>query len=360
MSGGEAGLVSGAFFFGYMLAVPVLSGITDRIDARGVFAASCVLATAGTIGFALAARGVFSAALCQALAGAGLAGTYMPGLKALTDRVSGHHQARFIAFYTSSFGIGTSLSLLGAGWLATVTPWRLAFEILALGPLLAAVIVLLGLHAQKPHAARLAPWFPRIAPVLAQREIRRYILGYSAHCWELFGLRSWMVAFIVFAYAASPASTPLISATTAAAIINLIGLPSSILGNDAAERKGRLRWIIGIMFTSGVLCWIAGLSAMWPWWIMLLVLAVYFVSVMADSSALTTGLIHSTPKELRGAALGVYSLFGFGAGALAPIVFGMVLDGTHNLGSTWSWTLAFGTLGIGGLIWSITSRRGKP
>jgi MFS family permease len=52
LSGAEAGFVGGAFFFGYMLAVPLLSGITDRIDARGVFAFSCLLAAAGTAGFA--------------------------------------------------------------------------------------------------------------------------------------------------------------------------------------------------------------------------------------------------------------------------------------------------------------------
>ena len=66
-----------------------------------------------------------------------------------------------------------------------------------------------------------------------------YILGYTVHCWELFGLRSWMVAFIVFAYGLAQAQ-PWLSATEAAAIINLIGLPASILGNEAATRRGRL------------------------------------------------------------------------------------------------------------------------
>ena len=78
------------------------------------------------------------AALLQALAGAGLAGTYMPGLKALTDRVAGPRQSRYIAFYTSTFGIGTSLSLLLAGWLGGVLSWRWAFGLLAAGPAAAA------------------------------------------------------------------------------------------------------------------------------------------------------------------------------------------------------------------------------
>lgn len=354
MSGAEAGFVGGAFFFGYMLAVPLLSGATDRIDARGVFAFSCALAAAGTAGFALLAHGVVSAALFQAVAGAGLAGTYMPGLKALTDRVGGPRQARFIAFYTATFGIGTSLSLFLAGWLGAALPWRTAFALLALGPLLALPLALAALRPQRPAGARHAPWLPRFGPVLAQREVRRYIFGYAVHCWELFGLRSWLVAFIVFAAAASARPPPL-SATEAAALINLLGLPASILGNEAAGRVGRSRWIMAVMLTSGALCWLAGLPASWPWWLMLATLALYFTSVMADSAALTAGLVAAAPLAQRGAAMAVYSLLGFGAGFVAPLVFGATLDAAG--GDATAWALAFGTLGSGGLVWALTARR---
>jgi len=354
MSGTEAGFVGGAFFFGYMLAVPLLSGVTDRIDARGVFAFSCALAAAGTAGFAWLAQGVMSAALFQALAGAGLAGTYMPGLKALTDRVGGPRQPRFIAFYTATFGIGTSLSLILAGWMGAALPWRTAFALLAAGPLLALPVVLAALVPQRPQGAHHAPWLPRFGPVLAQREVRRYISGYAVHCWELFGLRSWLVAFMVFAAAASSRPPPL-SATEAAALINLLGLPASILGNEAAGRVGRSRWIVAVMIGSGLLCWLAGFSASWPWWLMLATLALYFTCVMADSAALTAGLVAATPLAQRGAAMAVYSLLGFGAGFVAPLVFGATLDAAG--GDATAWALAFGTLGSGGLVWALTARR---
>jgi MFS family permease len=168
-----------------------------------------------------------------------------------------------------------------------------------------------------------------------------------------------MVAFIVFAYGVSSATLPAISATAAAALINLAGLPASILGNEAAGKFGRIHWVSGVMAVAGLICWIVGISSTWPWWLMLSMLGIYFVSVMADSAALTAGLIQATPMEQRGAALGVYSLLGFGAGCLAPIVFGITLDGAQSYGSSWAWTAAFGTLGIGGLIWSISVRSGQ-
>ncbi len=352
MSGAQAGFVGGAFFFGYMLAVPFLSGITDRIDARRVFIAACVLGAAGTTGFALFAQNVASGAFFQAVTGAGLAGTYMPGLKALTDRVGGPRQSRYIAFYTAAFGIGTSLSLLAAGGLVSAFAWRAALQILAGGPLLAALTMWLGLRPQQPQGGGRVPWLPRFGAVLANRRARRFILGYVCHCWELFGLRSWLVAFIVFAYALQPEAAAAVSPTEAAALINLFGLPASILGNEAAVKFGRVRWIGAAMIASGMLCWLAGLAATCPWWLMLTVLILYFVATMADSAALTAGLVQATPPEQRGAAMALYSLFGFGAAFIAPLAFGGILDLGGGGGSNWAWLLAFGSLGLGGLVWA--------
>src|SRR3546814_10399042 len=62
--------------------------------------------------------GLWTGSLWRFLQGVGLAGTYMPGLKALTDRLPVSAQSRGVAFYTSSFGIGASLSFLFAGEIA--------------------------------------------------------------------------------------------------------------------------------------------------------------------------------------------------------------------------------------------------
>jgi len=354
----EAGFIGGAFFFGYMLAVPFLSGVTDRLDARSVFACSCLLAAAGTAGFAWLADDVVSGALFQALAGAGLAGTYMPGLKALTDRIAGRveerRQARYIAFYTATFGIGTSASLFCAGWLGNLLDWRAAVLLLALGPIAAAAIALPGLRAVPPQGAGNAPWLPNFPRVLAEPALRPYLAGYAVHCWELFGLRSWLVAFIAFAYAAGAAAAVL-SPAEAAALINLVGLPASILGNEAAAHLGRKRWIVAVMAASGLLCWLAGFAATWPWWLMLAILALYFAVIMADSAALTAGMVAATPLAQRGAAMALYSFLGFGAGFISPLVFGAALD--FGRGDALGWAAAFGTLGFGCLLWALRALR---
>ena len=86
LTNAEAGWISGLYFAGYMGAVPFLVGITDRIDPRTIFAFSAALGALASISFAMFAEGLWSAAILRALTGAGLPGTYMPGLKVLSDR----------------------------------------------------------------------------------------------------------------------------------------------------------------------------------------------------------------------------------------------------------------------------------
>ncbi len=355
LSGKEAGAVGGAYFAGYMLAVPVLSGFTDRIDARRIYFFACLLSAAGSLGLALFASDALSAGLFQMLTGAGLAGTYMPGLKALSDRLSGPRQPRFIAIYTATFGIGASLSYWLSGWVAAGLGWQAAFSLGALGPLLAGCLMLLGLQTVIPHGAARRPRLVNMFGVLRDRATLGYILGYAAHCWELFGLRSWIVALLVFS--AGTGDLPL-TAASLAALINLVGIPASIFGNELAGRFGRRRFILLVMVSSGALAWLTGVAAGWPW-VLLAVLVLYNVAVMADSGALTAGLIATAEPARLGAALAVYSLFGFGAGFLGPLVFGAVLDAGGGKDSSIAWLFACGSLGAGCLLAPLAAMFGK-
>ena len=124
LSGAQAGLLAGSGAAGYMLAVPVLATLTDRIDARKILIAGSAVSALGTLLFGLFATGLWSGALFNAIAGVGFAGAYMPGLKALTDRLAPGNSSRAITLYTSSFSFGVGLSFLvvatgrGKFWLA--------------------------------------------------------------------------------------------------------------------------------------------------------------------------------------------------------------------------------------------------
>jgi MFS family permease len=371
LSNAQAGMIGSAFFVGYAATVSYWTALTDRADGRRVYLAGCLLAAAGAAGFGLAANGLASAMFFQVLLGAGVAGTYMPGLRLLSDRTSGPSQSRYIAFYTAFFGIGFALSLMLAGLLAPAFGWRTAFVASAAGPLGAGWLVLFALEKSTiaPIAAgafSFATLFPVAAwrKVLASRAAAGYTLGYVAHCIELFGSRSWMVAFLAYAAGLQAAGEafPWNFAGIAAAV-NLFAVPASIVGNEIALRVGRRQWIQIAMLGSGA-CGI-GLAFAGPlhWAFVIALLIVYSMLVMAESATLTAGLVAAAPAELRGAALGLYSLAGFAGGMLGPSLFGVALDLGGGNTSAWAWAWAYGAIGVGCLAAPLVVRlfgRGRP
>ncbi|WP_197712093.1 MFS transporter [Polynucleobacter necessarius] len=119
----QSGLIASAFFFGYMLAVPLATALTDRVDARKVYLVGGLTATCGLLGMGLLANNFWTALFFMALNGAGLAGAYMPGLKILSDRIQSGELTRHIAFYTAFFGRGTGFSYLCLGWILSALGW---------------------------------------------------------------------------------------------------------------------------------------------------------------------------------------------------------------------------------------------
>lgn len=53
LSNWEAGLIGGVYFAGYLLAVPVLVTLTDRVDPRRIYLISMVISVASALGFAV-------------------------------------------------------------------------------------------------------------------------------------------------------------------------------------------------------------------------------------------------------------------------------------------------------------------
>lgn len=355
LNNSEAGFISGAFFAGYMAAVPVLTSLTDRVDARRIYLVSALGVALGLVGLGLVAQGLVTAAGMQFIAGAGIAGTYMPGLRALTDNVAGPAQSRAVSFYTATFGLGTSASILLAGAVAAALGWRWAFGLAAIGPLVAGTMVIAGLPPRPPRHAQTARVLD-FRPVFASRELRAYVLGYAVHCWELFGSRSWLVAFFVFGegLAAAPGAW---SPAGIVALANLCGLAASILGNEIAMRHGRERTIWKAMLASGLLSCTLGFAASLPWYLLAALAMLHLTLIMGDSSALTAGVVERADERIRGTTMAIYSMLGFGAGFASPLVFGIVLDFAGGNANVSAWGFAYASLGLGAIFVSLLIRR---
>ena len=345
----DSGWISGLYFAGYVAIVPVLTSLTDHIDPKRVILVSLVVGAAGSLGFALWADGFWTAVLFRCLQGAGLAGTYMPGLKALSDQTEGSaHQSRYVAFYTSAFGIGAALSYIAAGEITALADWRWAFAASAIGAAAAFGIIVVALAPSRPVAAAHAAHFLDFRPVLRNRTAMRYILGYAGHNWELFAMRSWMVAFLVFAQGGA-GDTETRIATVIAALATLLGVPASIVGNEFAVRMGRRRWILMITGASMAMSVVIGYTAGISWGLAVALSLIYGVLATGDSAALTAGTVGAAEPGQRGATLAMHSFIGFMGGIVGPPAFGAVLDAVGR-DSVAGWGVAFLAVGFGSLL----------
>ncbi|MCX7362224.1 MAG: MFS transporter [Alphaproteobacteria bacterium] len=306
-----------------------------------------LLTSAAALCFALAAEGFWSALVFRALAGAGLAGTYMPGLRLLTDRTSPQRQSRWIALYTASYGLGSSISYLSIIELAAHVGWQGALAIAAAGALLSfGLILFVPRHSQPDFSGRFH--LPDIRPVLKNRPALKYIALYGLHNWELFAFQSWIVSYLTWCATRQPSGQdwlPWVSWITAGFLA--AGMVASILGAETATRYGRLRTIATVMAVVLVVAPLAGAGGYLPLWVALTGCLLLGALTMGDSAAITTGAMFAAVEGQRGITLAAHSIVGFGGGLVGPLAVGIVLDLTARWGDPASWLAAFLTMAMG-------------
>jgi hypothetical protein len=194
-----------------------------------------------------------------------------------------------------------------------------AFYVMAAGPFI--MCPWLAPHKPLPAAGHLLDF----RPILRNRAARGYILGYGAHCFELYGMRTWIVAFWTFVVARNHDSA-LIGPIAVSVIVTLLSLPASVMGNEAALRYGRHRAITIIMVLSAAVALAIGFNAGSSPLLVLPLVLIYGITIPADSGALTSGTTASATPAYRGATLALHSTVGFGLSALGGWGAGVALD----------------------------------
>ncbi len=360
LSHAEAGWLSGIMFGAYAAAVPVLLPMTDRTDARKVYMCAVSATMLSHLGMAFLADGFWTALVFRALNGVGWAGTYMVGLKALSDQVEGPAQSRAVAVHGASTGISSSFSFVIAGAVTSQFGWQAAFMVGACGAF-GALLVALTLFPAGPRRERRAASVRLVdfKPVLRNASVMAYALGYCVHTWEMFVVRSWVVTFLTFAAAQGGGAPNFLVPTMVATLAGLLGTVSSVLGNEMARRMGRKRWILLVFTVSMALALVVGFTAGMGYGAAATVCLLYNAVIYADSSSLTAGTVGNADPERRGAALAVHAMLGYGGGFVGPLAMGLIL---HVLGgeSVLNWGIGFGHIAIVLLVGPLAIRILKP
>ena len=342
LSNTEAGWLNSAQYLAYVAAVPLLT-LTERIDARRMLLAGTVFNVVGYLAFAYLADGLWSAVAYRIVQGVGFALTYMPGVKAITDRVAPDQRGRATSIYVSSFATTTSFSIIIAGAVADLFSWREAFVLPAITNAIAGLLILFLLPPAKPEEGE----GPRRAMFDFSREfrdprMRGFVFAGTMHTLELLAMRGWTVVMLFVAvpwlddYAVYAIATFLI----------LIGVPCSMIGGEFGHRRGFAYASALAMALSALVCGVVGMTVAGPLWLFCLFVLLHNIFVLADSGALNGGAAQAAAPGRRGAVITLMAFANALGSLIGPVLFGFVLDLGGGRDEPWAWTLAYLTIAL--------------
>lgn len=336
ISGLVAGLVFGAFQAGYLLAIVPAGSLADRYSPRWVIATGATGAGLASLGFAFLADGALSGIVLRGVAGAFMAGVYVPGMRFVSDWYPARARGRALGLYVGTFSVGSGFTFLVGSAVAEATDWRVAVAATSVGAL-AVAPGMLWLTRDHPATESRSGGFAWT--VIRNRPYLAAVSVYSWHNWELFGVRNWLVAFLVATPAVAASGSTTLAGTIAGAMIALGGA-GNVVGGALSDRLGRTR-VVGLsLAASGLLSLLLGWLGWLPLPALVGVVLVYGVVLTADSAPISTTVTELVDDEHVGTALSVQSFVGFVPTVVSPVVFGAALD-------AWGFELAFPTLAVG-------------
>ncbi len=359
ISGAQAGAISSGFQLGYAFSLVGCSNLADRVSPKKVYLWSLFLAGVWALAFAFLARDFFSALLLYTVVGLALGGTYTTGVMIIADQYTPGSRGMAVGCFIASTSCGYACSLLLSGMAFPLGGYKLSFLLTCSGPLVGWALAFITLRNTFVEAPGRQEGERFTREVLRNRKAMLLIWGYTFHNWELQGMWSWTPAFLTACVGAAGAAQLQAAGSGAqmTAMFHLMGLLSSLSMGALSDRVGRKTVMLAMAGLSTLCSFLFGWSIGWPVALVLCLGGIYAFSSLGDSPVLSAALTESVKPSYLGSALGLRSLMGFGAGAVAPLVFGAILDWTNSTarGSYQTWGWAFSALGLGGAaaVWTI-------
>ena len=365
MSAAKAGAISSGYQISYAISLLVISSLADRIGARFLFIISMLSGAVFTTAFAFFARGYVSALVLYSLVALAIGGSYTTGLMLLSEHYPPHRRGLATGFYIASSSLAYVLSLSLSGLTIPAGGYKLSFFVTCLATLLGGILSWITLAKTRETVVARQRQQSFRKEVLSNKPAMLYMGVYTFHCWELLGMWAWAPAFMTACLMAQGAEG--LNAAGMGAYItagfHLSGLVASFSMGSLSDRLGRARVILVLAGLSTLCSFVFGWTIGLPFAVIVAVGVVYNFTSLGDSPVLSAGLTEVVTPSYLGAAFGLRSLLGFGAGAISPVVFGALLDWTNPQGAgqsyyaNWGW--AFVSLGVPGYaaIWAAAKLR---
>jgi MFS family permease len=354
LSATAAGAIVANFTLCYAVSVFAFAWAADHFGAKRMVVASALAAAAASASFGLLAHDWWSAMVLYGLVGLAHGGVYTPLIMVLADEVAPAQRGNAMGWLIASTSAGYAASLGVAGLGVALGGWQTAFLLCGLLPAVGTAVLIVAL-APSAHRVHPRPGEVRLSDELVRnRDARLLVAGYTGHSWEVVGMWGWIPAFLAagFALKGAGASGATVSGAYLGGVLHLFGAVAAFTMGRLSDHAGRRPVLVVLAGAGAVVSFGIGWVIHAPSAVLIpLVLAYAFVT-LGDSPVLTTAISEAVRPGYLGAVLAWRGLAGFGAGAVAPLGVGLVLDWAAGTGAgpATQWGLGFATLGLGGVV----------
>jgi MFS family permease len=354
ISATQASFIVSGFYFTYAFSLLGFSWLSDQIGAKKSISISAWATALACTAFAFCAEDFASTLILYGIIGLCQGGVYTPLIVLFRENTPAQNLGTAIGWLVASTSIGYAASIGLTGLSVGLSGWRLAFVTTGLPPVIGTIILLVAIRSVPNIVHSRASGSGLWQELRTNKSAKQLLGGYTSHNWELLGMWAWAPTLITASFVLTGKTTAIATQLSAhfITLLHLFGAIAAYTMGRLSDRFGRraiLIWVAsiatGFSFSVG---WFVELT---PYLIAVLII-VYSFFAIGDSPVLTTAIAERVEPACLGAIFAVRSLIGFIAGAISPVVVGLVIDAlrAEQFGDTLVWGLAFSTLGFGGLM----------
>mgnify|MGYP001349805366 CR=1 FL=1 len=346
LTGVQLGLLNSLFYLAYTVTQIPFGAISDKIGLKVILVFGFVLVSVFT-GLTGIAASFAVLLIMRIMVGIGQGTYYGPQYALSSLNIPKKNRGLGNAIINSGMAFGTSLGLIGGGFIVNKLGWRWNFYIFAIPVILIAILFQFVIKKNKAsEQERPADHFDEAEEVQVERkgDKRNIIAIFIIVFCSLFGfffIQSWLPYYLQLERGIDPKSVGFISS-----LVAWSSIPGALLWAHLSDRfKTRKPFMIGLL----VFALASTLGAVYLKSFALLIVSLVLYGLtgkLALDPILVSSVADNAPSKNPGTLFSTYNFIGMSASIVAPYIGGFLKDKTGSLSGTFYLAAGFLLVGL--------------